>query len=340
MKCGSARIKSALLSLQGVIFCVRFHQVKSNRKKRREIEMRDYKVKEIHALARGLEVLKALQSMNGASLHELYRCTGIPKSTLTRILITLYRQGYIWQRMADGAYMPSLGLLHRSQTLDDTNWLVEIVSPFLESLCDRVKWPSVLCVPRLDYMEVIETNSPRSYFDEIPLGPIGYRANMLRSASGRAYLSFCPAQERRAIIQRLREKDIPGHNLAFDDAKIEAFIRTNKMNGYSTRVDDFGGHYEKTRSESDDGRESIAVPICLDDRVLGCINLTWKRRVMSLDRAVHDLLPDLLSTVRDVNAKVRQENATTSNNAIANSETGSLRISTPDPFETADLKDF
>ncbi|MFA7944788.1 helix-turn-helix domain-containing protein [Pseudomonas brenneri] len=273
--------------------------------------MRDYKVKEIHALARGLEVLKILHSMNGASLHELHRNTDIPKSTLTRILITLYRQGYIWQRMADGAFLPSLGLLQRSPALDDVNWLVEIVSPFLESLCDRVKWPSVLCVPRLDYMEVIETNSPRSYFDEIPLGPIGYRANMLRSASGRAYLSFCPDQERQAIIQRLRDKDLPGHELALDDPAVDAMVRNARARGYSTRVSDFGGHYEKPKSESDDGRETIAVPIRLNERVLGCINLTWKKKVMSLEKAVQELLPDLLSTVASVNAKVRQENAST-----------------------------
>jgi hypothetical protein len=45
-------------------------------------------------------------------------------------------------------------------------------------------------------MAVIETNRPRSYLSHIPLGPIGFRINMLRSASGRAYLAFCGESER------------------------------------------------------------------------------------------------------------------------------------------------
>ncbi|QUG92771.1 helix-turn-helix domain-containing protein (plasmid) [Pseudomonas putida] len=269
--------------------------------------MRNYKVKEIHALARGLEVLKMLQEMHAGSLHDLHRATGIPKSTLTRILYTLYRQGYIWQRMADGAFLPSLSSQYRSLKSDDKDWLVELVSPYLEHLCERVKWPSVLCVPRLDYMEVIETNSPKSYFDEIPLGPIGYRANMLRSASGRAYLSFCPDQEREAILQRLREKDTPGHRLAWDSAAIEALITNTRANGYSCRAPDFGGHYDKPREESDDGRESIAVPIRLQDRVLGCINLTWRIRVISKEKAVATLLPELFATAEKISIKIKQE---------------------------------
>ena len=103
--------------------------------------MRHYKVKPIQALERGLQVLAVLREMRAASLHDLYRGTGIPKPTLTRILYTLYRQGLVWQRMADGAFLPSHIMLQRGR-LDDTAWLVEIASPVLEKLCARVMWPS------------------------------------------------------------------------------------------------------------------------------------------------------------------------------------------------------
>lgn len=54
--------------------------------------MKDYKVKEINALSRGIDVLNALTSLHAASLHELHKATGIPKSTLTRILFTLAKK--------------------------------------------------------------------------------------------------------------------------------------------------------------------------------------------------------------------------------------------------------
>lgn len=262
--------------------------------------MHDYKVKEIRALSRGLQVLRALQQMHAASLHDLHQATGIPKSTLIRILTTLYGEGYVWQRMADGAFLASFRIYQKPQTVDDVDWLVEIASPHLEQLCEAVKWPSVLCVPRLDYMEVLETNSPKSYFDEIPLGPIGFKVNMLRSASGRAYLSFCPQQEREAILQRLREKESPGHELAWQQEVIERIIAQTRANGYSLREADFGGHYVRTRDSFDDGRESIAMPIRTGDHVVGCINVTWHKDVISTETAVQTLLPSLRHTTRQV----------------------------------------
>ena len=77
------------------------------------------------ALERGIQVMAALREMRAASLHDLYLNTGIPKPTLTRILYTLYRQGLVWQRMADGAFLPSHIMLQRGR-LDDIAWLVEI----------------------------------------------------------------------------------------------------------------------------------------------------------------------------------------------------------------------
>src|SRR5437899_2383379 len=157
--------------------------------------MRDYKVKTIGSLHRGLQVLQVLHDVRAASLHDLHRETGIPKSTLIRILHTLHADGLVWQRIADGAFLPSHIVQRRSRLDDDAAWLSEIASPVLERLCMRVPWPSVLSVPRLDYMETIETNSPRACFDHVPPAPVGFRANVLRSASGRAYIAFCPDQE-------------------------------------------------------------------------------------------------------------------------------------------------
>ena len=159
--------------------------------------MRNYRVKPIQSLERGLQVLAALRDMRAASLHDLHLGTGIPKPTLTRILFTLYRQGLVWQRMADGAFLPSHTLQRRGH-LEDSAHLAEVASVVLEKLCKRVMWPSVLTVPRLDHMEVVETNSTRAYFDELPPAPVGFRANLLRSASGRAYLAFCP--DRKSVV--------------------------------------------------------------------------------------------------------------------------------------------
>jgi IclR family transcriptional regulator, mhp operon transcriptional activator len=261
--------------------------------------VRQYKAKPIASLGRGLEVLRVLQQMRAASLHDLHLTTGIPKASLTRILLTCYEHGMVWQRMADGAFLPSHSVFHRGQ-LDDADWLVEIASPVMEELSGRCMWPSVLSVPRLDYMEVLETNSRQAYFDDVRRRPVGYRANLLRSASGRAYLAFCPGPEREAVLARLRKQGIPGHELAHDERWIAELVAATRARGYSVRDPDFGGDYARGRDEVDDARDSIAMPIRVQDRAIGCLNLTWRRRVLTRDQLVDLHLADLRTAVATI----------------------------------------
>ncbi|NEK59286.1 helix-turn-helix domain-containing protein [Geodermatophilus sabuli] len=266
--------------------------------------MREYRVKPVESLSRGLRVLQVLQDMRAASLHDLHLATGIPKPTLTRILWTAHGHGLVWQRMVDGAFLPSHTLQRRVQ-IDDGEWLAEIASPVLAELCSRVQWPSVFSVPRLDHMETVETNSSRTYFDALPARPRGFRVNMLGSASGRAYLAFCPEQEFEAVLQRLRLRAAPAHRLAFDDAALRQLVETTRRRGYAVRAPDFGGDHDRPRSEVDDGRDSIAMPVRLDGRVAGCINLTWRREVLSLSTAVRRHLEDLRTAVATVEERAR-----------------------------------
>ena len=265
--------------------------------------MREYRVKPIESLGRGLQVLGVLQGMRAASLHDLHLATGIPKPTLIRILHTAHQRGLVWQRMVDGAFLPS----HAQRRLepDEDAWLVEIASPVLDELSHQLQWPSVLAVPRLDYMETLETNSSRTYFDALPPRPRGYRVNMLGSASGRAYLAFCSEQEFDAVIARLRHRDMPSYGLAHDDAALRRLVESTRQRGYGIRAPDFGGDYTRPRAEVDDGRESIAMPVRPGERVVATINLTWRRQVMSTTGMVQRHLGDLREAVAIVEDRAR-----------------------------------
>ncbi|MET9849770.1 IclR family transcriptional regulator C-terminal domain-containing protein [Streptomyces ossamyceticus] len=251
--------------------------------------MRQYQVKTISSLERGLQVLKALEEMRAASLHDLHQVTGIPKATLIRILHTCNQEGLVWQRLADGAFVASL----RPQRAphNDVEWLGELASSVLEELCERVMWPSVLTVPRLDYMETIDTNSPKAYFDEVvPVAPIGFRSHMLLGASGRAYIAFCAEREREAVLRRLREHDAPGNAYAHDPGWLRRLLATTRSRGYSVRAPEYDF----------DGRNSIAVPIRLHGEVLGCVNVTWRKTVMSAQEVARRHLDDLRAAVHRI----------------------------------------
>jgi IclR family mhp operon transcriptional activator len=123
---------------------------------------------------------------------------------------------------------------------------------------------------------------------------------MLRSASGRAYLAFCPEQERQAVLRRLREPGVPGHQLAQNPEAVRRIIETTRRRGYSVRAPDFGGDYTRPRAEVDDGRYSIAMPVMVGGQVLGCVNLTWRRGVMTERQAADRHLGDLRAAVTEI----------------------------------------
>ncbi|TXH99781.1 MAG: transcriptional regulator [Pseudorhodobacter sp.] len=248
-------------------------------------------VKSINALARGLEVLQILQSTGALTLADLHRLTGIPKASLLRILKTLMQSGFIWQRMVDDAWVPSFSLAELAGRMDRESQLVEVASPVLAALTAEIEWPSVLAVPRLTHMEVLETNAARAYFDQIALGPVGFQVNMLRSASGRAFIAFCEAPLREAILETLRRSDRPGNRMARSAGYVAQALTETQAQGFGLRDPDFGGDFDRGRAEADDGRDSLGVPIRLGNHLPGTLNITWTRRVMKRDRAIQLLVP-------------------------------------------------
>lgn len=262
------------------------------------------RVKTIRAVARAVEVLQIVQASGGVSLNDIHRELGLPKATLLRILLTLQDAGMIWRRIVDNAYLASYSLKENARHLDDVSHLVEIASPILSQLTRRVDWPSILAVPRLDHMQVIETNSPHSYFHHIPLGPIGFQINMIMSATGRAYLAFCSDSERAAVLARLRHSQRPGDAPAKDDAWVKRVLSATRKRGFGVRDPMFGGDFDRPRREWDDGRDSIAVPILVDERVLGVINLTWIQKVSTRSEIVAKHANELEQAAKSIAARL------------------------------------
>jgi len=266
--------------------------------------MKELHVKSIRSLARGLTVLQIVQASGAVTLHDLHRISRIPKASLLRILKTLIEQGAVWQRIIDEAYVASYSLSKLATQKDVEGRLVEAASPVLESLSNTVKWPSILAVPRLTHMEVLETNAPRSYFHHISLGPVGFKVNMLRSATGRAFIAFCEEPVRQSILDALRCSEHEGDRLAANDAAVRKIIGETRALGYGLRTHDFGGDFDQARSVSDDGRESIGVAIRLGRHVPGAINVTWARRVMSREKAIELLAAPVMKAAEEISEKL------------------------------------
>jgi IclR family mhp operon transcriptional activator len=267
------------------------------------------KTETIRGLQRGLQVLQALQMSPILSLHEIHLATGISKPSLLRILHTLEQSGMVSRRLADGHYRIST-VARPARKRDRYDRVAEAAAPVLDRLCQKVSWPSDLFVPAGDHMERRETSRSQTPYFSHPtyLTRVGQPVNWLMTGVGRAYLAFCPAQERDAIIQTLRKSDQFEDQLARDQKRVDRVLSETRVRGYGTRDPAFpGGLYAASK---DDGLAGIAVPLLDHTRVHGSINILWIRTALTVEECAARYLGDLKDAaaeiVRSLQGRVRR----------------------------------
>ncbi len=271
--------------------------------------MRASKVKTIRSLDRGLDVLLALEDARAASLHDLHRHTGLPKATLTRILLTLEGRGLIWQRVADSMYRPAYSLKARARRIEETDRIVEAASPVLLELTRTTGLAAHLAVPRDDHMEICEARRPNAPLKE-SRRRVGRRVNMPLSAMGRVYLAFSPADERDRVLERLRKSEGPGHDLARHRNWVKNMLEETRRQGYGARDPVDRGDADRPNRGFRDDTTAIAVPIIIRGRVVGAINLLWRKNLASTRQIARRYLKVLSTAAARIERRLGDDPAT------------------------------
>ncbi|MCP5367428.1 MAG: helix-turn-helix domain-containing protein [Hyphomicrobiales bacterium] len=227
-------------------------------------------VKAIRALGRGIEVLEWLGTRPGATLAQIHQGTGLSKATLLRILKTLAERGWVQRSLGDGAYRVTDRAFTFTNRVYTVPRIAELAAPLLRNLCDRVVWPSDLAVFDGRAMLILETSRLHCPFP-VNRDVIGIRPGMLQSALGRAYLGFCPAEERDEILAKLRRSPDPDDRVANNGAWVAALVDQTLRQGYGVRET---GYWTGNPQLSPD-LSAIAVPVLVHGRVIACVNILW-----------------------------------------------------------------
>lgn len=240
-------------------------------------ETQDDPAAEGYAPSRGvlrtLRVLRALNHRNGATVLELARLTGISRGALYRILETLREAGYVALDLAGHSYELTMLVRGLAEGFVDEDWIGEVARPELRALQREIVWPVDLGTFNDGGMWIRETTRPRSPFT-IDRGVVGLRFPVLLSATGRAYLAWCPEGEREAILAGVVRTGEPGGELVRDRPRLNASFAQTRAQGYGLR---FG--------EEPVESGAIAVPIVIAERVIGCVNMTFSRRAIRPEEA-------------------------------------------------------
>jgi len=148
---------------------------------------------------KALDVMESIAArQNGVRLTDLARDTGIPKSTLSRYLLTLERRNYISKDTSTGRYELGLKLFELGSAAVATHSVLEIALPVMRSLVDRfVETVSlgILDGGQVLYLEMLE--SPQAMRMSARVGSRHYAHS---TSLGKAMLAFLPEEKLEEIL--------------------------------------------------------------------------------------------------------------------------------------------
>lgn len=160
----------------------------------------------ITALSRGLDVLACFRSGDASlSNQQISERCGLPKSTVTRIVYTLARRGYLIQVEPGGRYALGSGTLALGSSMLARMDVRQFARPLMQELADYAG--ATLALGVRDRLSIIYTEVARSTATLALTLQVGSRIPLATSAIGRAYLASAPEPERHAILNLATQLD-------------------------------------------------------------------------------------------------------------------------------------
>ena len=179
------------------------------------------------AVAKVVLVLEALSSCGGVS--EISRSTGLPTSTVHRILRELVELG--WVRVdAEHRYLPGVRLLSVAGRADSTG-ITQLVRPILQRLCAATGHTIHFGLRSGDeavYVDKIEGD--RAYTMR---SRVGLSIRLYSTAIGKAILAALPQQEVRDYVARTTLTAMTPRTIT-DPDELLAHLASAAKRGYST----------------------------------------------------------------------------------------------------------
>ncbi len=251
------------------------------------------------SLERGLTILEIIARRGDATLAELHHESGIPKSTIRRLLGTLSSRRIVRRSLADGRYRTGV-ILHATAGAPvpaDIALGIDIALPHVIALTNEIGWPSDIHLLEEASMRIVDSTRPLSPFHLYRVF-VDMQVNIFGSAAGTACLAEMPD----AVFERLHaqtanddELGLCRYGLSVEEYR--AHLEAARRRGYGTRGPRF-----RSNTTLDDGLAAIATPIHYRDRIYGAISILWPKVYMKPEDFAREYLDRLKQTAAAVSA--------------------------------------
>ena len=241
---------------------------------------------------RVLRLIKTLNRQGTCSVVELQESTAMSRPAIYRLLGVLARLNYVRRVPGQAKFHLTTAIHELCDRVTDNDRLVEAATPLLVELQKEIIWPSSLSIFNNGKMVIRATTKGQSplVFDR---GHIGMRLPILETAQGRAYLAFCPKQERRIVLNFLKLSDDPADQLMKTARLVTKMLHDTEKRGYGVRK----GRYPENTS-------SIAVPVLVAGEAVASVSVSFLSSALSLEQAADSFLAKLRSVASEIGGRM------------------------------------
>jgi IclR family acetate operon transcriptional repressor len=234
------------------------------------------------AVAKVVRVVEALTEHSGVS--EISRSTGLPTSTVHRIIQELVSLGWV-RGDGDHGYLPGAGLLTLSaQASSDA--AMSVVAPILEQLRDATTHTVHFALRQADQAVYVAKFEGRRAYEM--RSRVGLAIPMHCTGIGKALLAALPEAEVRAILARSGMPSLTPRTITEPDAMVE-HLRVVARRGYAT--DD----------EENELHTRCVAAVVRDHRGLPTGGISMSAMAFEIDeKRVREVAPLVVAAARDV----------------------------------------
>ena len=247
----------------------------------------------VESVRRAFHLLHELNRQRVTSVRHLHGATGLPKPTIVRLLDTLIALGYVVNDPRQGGYQVTSLVRSLSAGFHGDPLVVEAARPWAIAFTRKFQWPIAVAVLDRDAVAVRFSTIPDS-----PLSPfhatINMRLQLMSRALGRAYIAFCPPNERNLLLDMLATSDDPEARPARDRAAALTLLAMIRRVGFA----------ERSAKVEPKSSSTIAVPVMLGRKVLATVGVTYFTSAMPKAEAIARYVPPLQEMARNIQTSV------------------------------------
>ena len=252
--------------------------------------------RQVVALTRGLEVLRAASLLKSGTVGSLHQFTGLDKATVIRMLETLMSEGYVAKGGTDD--LPEYSVTGKAMQLSSGFVLHHEVARVSDALMDkfaaRLEWPVTSATFDGDAMVVAASRGTFAGLHTIRQP--GYRFPLLVTAAGLSYVAFLPEAQTNEILDRLEHSfDATGwNNLVKKRADLKKHLTMIKRQGYAMGDDNY------YRLRHDGILWGFSVPITGRQVMYGTIGLMILTHILKRGEGIKKYLPALQALAAEI----------------------------------------